>query len=716
MSQTVIVETILSEGQYGGAIFSASTVAGGKKHRFIASAEVMPRAPLLGEVWEIGGTIKKHPQHGPQVEAQTALLMRPSGRLIVQTLARSKKFPGIGEAKARALWDRFGDELYMLLESRDPKHFAELLGDELAQVLVEGWDELAVAADVYHWLDERALPLWLANKIIAIYSSEAVAKMIDNPYRLLAFTGWKQADDAARAMGVKADDERRLVGAADATVYRRLDASHTWTETQEFLDELQSLLACDSDTAQEALRSAQETHAVVSSGTGLQGIGPSSMEAYTAKMAHNMIDGGYKSEKLSFRKDLDDTELEAVFNDFNGKEGITLNDAQKSAVTMAATSPLSVLTGGAGVGKTTVLKAIHAATKAAGGFVIQMALAGRAAKRMSEATGEPAMTIQKFFNEVDRGQMILDDEPTLVIDEASMLDLPTLYRIMRHMEPGARLLLVGDPAQLPPIGFGLAFHAFCDGDTIPRVELTEVHRQAASTGIPQVSIDVRNGVVPDLSKYEGKGSGVSFIEAEKGEITNTIMDVVNDFGGVEECQIIGAVKAGPAGTKGINAVFHELLTPGRMERLNYAEGEPVIWTVNDYDLGLLNGSLGTVKRAVGELEIDFDGEMKIIPDDALRSMEHAYAITCHKSQGSQFSRVIVPVFHSKLLDRTLLYTAITRAQFQVVLIGDRKAFDAAVVAAPNPSRRQTGLRAHLQTQNNRRRGNRPFSLPARTGP
>lgn len=697
MSQTVIVETILSEGLHGGAIFSASTLEGGKKHRFVASSEVMPRAPLLGEVWEIGGTIKNHHQYGPQVEAKTALLKRPSGRLIVQTLARSKKFPGIGEAKSKKLWDTFGEDLYQMLEARDPKPFTDLLGDEIAQVLVEGWDELAVAADVYHWLDERALPLYLANKIIAIWGSEAVAKMVDNPYRLLAFTSWKQADAAARAMGIKDDDERRLVGAADATVYRRLDASHTWTQTQEFLDELQSLLGCDSDTAQEALRGAQETHAVVSAGTGLQGIGPSSMEAYAAKMAHNMIGGGYKSEKLSFRKDLDDTELEAVFNDFNAKESITLNDAQKSAVTMAVTSPLSVLTGGAGVGKTTVLKAIHAATKAAGGFVVQMALAGRAAKRMSEATGEPAMTIQNFFNEVDRGQMILDDEPTLIIDEASMLDLPTLYRIMRHMIPGSRLLLVGDPAQLPPIGFGLAFHAFCEGNVIPRVELTEVHRQAASTGIPQVSIDVRHGIVPELWDYEGKGPGVSFIDAKKDEIVNCIMDVVNDLGGMEECQIVGAVKAGPAGTKGINSVFHKLLTPGRSERLGYAEGEPVIWTVNDYDLGLLNGSLGTVKRAVGELEIEFDGEMKIIPDDALRDMEHAYAITCHKAQGSQFKRVIVPVFHSKLLDRTLLYTAITRAQFQVVLIGDRKAFEAAVVAEPNPSRRQTGLQAHLQS-------------------
>ena len=222
-------------------------------------------------------------------------------------------------------------------------------------------------------------------------------------------------------------------------------------------------------------------------------------------------------------------------------------------------------------------------------------------------------------------------------------------------------------------------------------------RAAAETGIPQASQAIRSGIVPDLAAYSGLGVGVSFIDAADAEIADTVLEIVNDLGGIAESQIIGAVKRGPAGTQTINAMFHELLEDGRPSNGTFREGEPVIQLVNDYDLGVMNGSLGVVVSAVDPevLVIDFDGENVVVPFQGWDDIDYAYGITCHKAQGSQFRRVVVPILPSRLLDRTLLYTAVTRAREQVVLVGDRRAFEEAILAPPNPSRRKTAMAHHL---------------------
>jgi exodeoxyribonuclease V alpha subunit len=195
-------------------------------------------------------------------------------------------------------------------------------------------------------------------------------------------------------------------------------------------------------------------------------------------------------------------------------------------VFLSLSSPLSLICGGAGVGKTTVLHAIFEAAKPLGVQIYMMALSGRAARRMSEATGHPAMTITAFLKAIDNGMIDLDCEPTLAIDESSMVDLATMYRILNRIKPGCKLLMIGDPGQLPPIGFGIVFHCFCETEDIPQVELTEIHRQAAETGIPLVSQAVRNGLTPNLFKYEGKGLGISFVECQKEKIADTVLDIV----------------------------------------------------------------------------------------------------------------------------------------------------------------------------------------------
>ena len=314
----------------------------------------------------------------------------------------------------------------------------------------------------------------------------------------------------------------------------------------------------------------------------------------------------------------------------------------------------------------------------------------------SEQEKMTVASIAEKIAAVDAEKIPLDTEPTIAIDESSMLDLPTTYRILRRLQPGCRLLLLGDLGQLPPIGFGLVFHAAVRESAIPQVELTEIMRQAASTGIPQTSREIREGRVPRLDDYQGLGHGVTFIDCHEDAIADTILDVVNDLGGVDKSKVVGATKNGPAGVKTINHAFQQLLSLGKPRLHGFAVGEPVIWLRNDYDLNLLNGSLGTVVCADQELVVDWDEEgEKVMNPALLGDMDLAYAITTHKAQGSQFPRVVIPVYRSKILDRNLLYTAVTRAQSQVVLVGDREAYEMAIRNPPNPSRRQTAMGTHL---------------------
>jgi exodeoxyribonuclease V alpha subunit len=207
---------------------------------------------------------------------------------------------------------------------------------------------------------------------------------------------------------------------------------------------------------------------------------------------------------------------------------------------------------------------------------------------------------------------------------------------------------------------------------------------------------LRHGEVPLLGEFEGSVPGVTFIDAQAEDVAAQLVAIVGELGGFGDTQIVGAAKRGPNGVHTINQVFHQLLTPGRPSYMGFSPGEPAIWLVNDWAEGLLNGSLGVVRDGDDDaLNIDFDDQLHLIGRSRIEDLALAYAITTHKAQGSQFRRVVIPITQSRLLDRTLLYTAMTRAQEQVVFVGDRAAFEAAIVAPPHVSRRDVGLNSHL---------------------
>lgn len=691
----------------GGAIFSGKDESG-TTHRCIAGDATIPRSPAEGEIWTVTGHLETHPEYGRQIRVTGGCPERPTGRLIINYLVNNPAFKGtgIGQKKAARLWREFGEELYTILSKADVTRLTRVLTEETARKLAGAWERTQkdVAPEVFQFLTRYNFDVRLANRVRRVWPVDPVKKIQENPYRMLAFAEWKRVDAVATALGVSGDDPRRQVAAVEASLYRRLDAKHTVTPHELALERtLTTLGTRDRSVAEAALKRAMDQHAIITHAKGYQPLGAAVMERVIAERFQLMLNS-VSSQPNLFSTSIDSIIAESLLT-FRTHHGISLNVEQEAAVELALKKPLCVLTGGAGVGKTTVLKVVHDTCERIGRPVIQMALSGRAARRMYEATGREALTIAKFLRTTPVTGATQHGDPLIIIDESSMLDLPLAYSIVRALPARANIMLVGDPYQLPPIGFGLVFHVLAESPNVPKVELVHVHRQSESSGIPQVAHHVRHGSVPELSLYTGAGAGVNFINAREHEIVGMLAEIKSSLDEHGETQVLGVTKRGPSGVNEINSVFHQHYSAGRkkVDGWAFAEGDPVIYLVNDYHKELWNGSLGrvlAVERRAGNGETGrgsqvmtcaFDGEIHELQEIDFKDVGLSYAITVHKAQGSQFKRVIIPVVKSHLLDRTLVYTALTRGVIQVVFVGDREAFDEAVRLRPKSHDRMVGF-------------------------
>lgn len=710
VSVTVAVAYVFP-GLSGGAVFFGKD-AEGESYHFVADYSTISGAPEDGEIWTVEGMWERHPRHGLQVRVKSALRVKPSGVFIIHYLTHNKAFRGIGIGirKAQRLWEEFGEELYKLLSVGDVRQLSTVITPSAAVKLVEVWNKNAEEGEILQLLADCGLDLRLANKVRSVWGREAVEKVRGNPYRMLAFASWNKVDRAARSLGIMRNDPRRQVAAVEGYLYRRLDAKHTVTPHENAVRGISfNIGTCDSAEAQAAIERALSEHAITEHDGGYQPFGASFMERFVAERFRSMINGSTSKQGSLFSGGLESVVADAT-RKFEEENGIKLNAEQAAGVKVAVDMPLSVLTGGAGVGKTTVLKVIHEVCERTGIIIRQMALSGRAAQRMREATGREATTIAKFLSEANQGKIECLSELLVIIDECSMLDLSLLYSIVRVLPPHTRLLLVGDPYQLPPIGFGLIFHVLARSPNVPNVELLEVHRQAESTGIPQVAYSIRHGLVPRLPSFGGAAPGVYFVEANGAAIPEQLLQVIEELHGCENMQILGVTKRGSSGVENINSMLHNIHLmsanppPKKLAGWDFAEGDPVIYLANDYERELWNGTLGRVEKVRGvtapssgkvpsncSLLCDFDGVKHELTESDLHKLALAYAVTVHKAQGSQFRRIVMPVSRSRLFDRTLVYTALTRGIEQVVFVGERRAFEEAVVAPPSASQRQVGF-------------------------
>lgn len=697
-----------------------------------AAAYVVVRASRLaigearverGQWWSVRGPVveRQVPVNGfimteQQVEAEEAVLARPSGEHVITFLSDNPAFEGIGTVKARRLWDAFGERLYDLLDAGDISTLATVLTPEVAQRLVLAWVALGDTRTL-QWLQAQGFDARLGRKVHAFFGSEARQRIEDDPYRLLSFcAGWKEVDRLAMGQfGVEPDDPRRLQGAVEEACYRLFADGHTAMLSADLMDRVGPLLGKPPagvrwrDQLSLAISAGLGNGSFVKGHHGLQPLGAMVMERQIAQAVHDRL--ARTSAPL-----LPPDAVDQLIADVHATDGVELNDEQRAAIHAAARHDFLCVTGGAGVGKTTVLKAMYQLYDQVGIRVVQVALAGRAAKRMQEATGRSAATIAAFLKGYEEGQ--LDGATVLVVDEASMVDVISMSRICGVLPGHVRLVLVGDPHQLMPVGPGLVLHALSGVAGIPGVELKTVKRYGGA--IAAAATDIRAGRWPSLSDDET--AAVAFLPCAPEFIGETVVELLALDRG--NSQVLGAVRNGPAGTKTLNALCQERFTAGAVEvkcwnaefdceeRVGLRLGDTVLCTRNMWSLGLQNGSLGAVVEvedtprvlhddggeevglALAWVEWD-DGERRPLTADMLEDIELGYAVTVHKAQGSQWRRVIVPVTNSKLLDRTLLYTALTRAQSQVLLVGDVAAARAATLALPRAALRNVALDLHI---------------------
>jgi len=716
------IEKLIAEHDWGVILSVRAVEPPGEKLQVKALTKLLLGRPAVGETWYFEGEYLQSPRYGRQLVAQSGYRKTPTGKLICRYLAEHA--PGVGLERATRLWNKWSVHLATLIsdENNIPEIAKVLAPDRpnlavrLAAAVVRVWKDSAAESSLVDWLMQRGVEdLKIARRVARILGDSAIEALSSNPYILVPLVAsWKKLDELARRVmqetGTQAPrtDVRRLVGAVDAVVKDALADGHTVLGPDRLRRGVAKLLESSeaSNMVDAAIAAGERNGAILPVSSGWRAPGAALLEDNVAAKLRRMLEPSYPNP---LRMPL--PERLARLLDRTTDASRPLHEEQRLAVLKVMGHAVACLQGGAGVGKTYTLKIVCDLHENLGGRVLLGALAGKAALRLARSTGRQAFTLARIIAQLAERESIesalrdpgldtpaaarlserlkslikIEDRTLVLLDEASMIDLPTLHALLRYMPEGARVLLTGDAAQLPPIGFGLVYHALVSDSHIT-ANLTVIHRQSSESGIPAVSAAIRERRMPAFSDYQGVADGVSFVPCEPGLIGDTVERVVLQLGGYSNgVLVVSPTKRGQGGVDALNARLHERLRPQGapahdikgFNAQHYTVGDPVMWLRNDYSRGLFNGLIGQVKsvpESPGErwLEVHFDGESspRTLQLEDLMDLTLAHAITCHKLQGSQAARVVVPIYESRVLDPSWVYTAITRAERQVILVGD----------------------------------------------
>ncbi len=715
----------------GGIIFSGRAIDddgeiidGKKLYVLKAAYNVIDHGLVeIGQWWRVSGEVTEHERVVDnykflelEVEASLAVLIRPSGEHVITLIAESPAFRGVGHVKARKLWERFGVRLYDILDARDAATLESVLSPEIARQTIAAWSQFDNSKTL-QWIHTRGFPTELGAKLIEFFGPETAKSVEEDPYRLLSFCArWQEVDSlATEHFGLACDDQRRLKGAIEESLYRVFAAGHTATTIDGLDNYLSPLLGLQFNPR----RSRQLVSAAINQGLELASfvVGPTGMIHLIGPLVMEMT----IARAVASRVADDDAALmsrqkvDVLITEHESSLSYPLTSEQRSAVQLAAEYRFALLVGGAGVGKTTVLQTLYRIYDASGVAVHQMALAGRAVRRMEEVTGRSGSTIAGFLCKI--ASIDLSRPAVVVIDEASMLDVITMSRLCESLPSHVRILLTGDSSQLMPVGPGLVLHTLVDFPGIPVANLTAVKRHGGL--IAQAAQDVRAGRWPDFA--EDTNVSIAFLPCEQSAIIDLVVRLYDLA--PSETQVLCAKRSGVDGVKSINEALQfrytksgEALTVwnddfNQQQATGFYLNDLIICSRNCWDLGIQNGSLGRLisvgkmprtslesdapGNVFGQIEWD-DGVTRPLFETMLDDLQLGYAITIHKAQGSQWPTVIIPLTASRILDRTLIYTAMTRAQSKVILVGDPIAAKAAVEAMPKSHHRTTGLQIWLQ--------------------
>ena len=694
----------------------------------------MPLAGV-GERVELTGQWTEHKTYGHQFRAETCKTLAPATLTALKNYLASGLIKGVGESTAQAIVQTFGMETLDVLE-KEPARLAEVpgIGQIRAQTIGASYGAQLGLRDIMLGLQKYGVTIGQAMKLYKIYGELCLAKIEENPYRLIDDVegiGFKTADAIARNGGVEPDAPYRLRAGLKYTLQWARQEGHTYLPREKLVEVAAGLLQAEIAPVERTLTE------LLLEGQLIQEQLPGEDGIFLPGMFRTEQDCALRLLRLQGQSALDNPFFrpKAQIAWLEQQLDITLAPAQRQAVELALKAGALVITGGPGTGKTTILRFVITLLEEMGTEYALCAPTGRAAKRMGEATGRDASTIHRLLEySYGEGGFGRNAENTLladvvIVDEMSMVDVPLMAALLRALAPGTRLIMVGDSDQLPSVGPGNVLRDMVDSGQIPVVRLTEIFRQSGRSAIVTNAHRINEGQMPILEGLEDFG----FEPMEEQEAVIRRLIALNSgkaakLGAQEplqDIQVLAPMKKGPLGVYNLNKRLQEALNPPAHKKKErkygdvvFREGDKVMQIKNDYRLawtrslphqppemgeGVYNGDLGTIMSIDlydQTLEVLFDdGRSAVYSFSMLEELELAYCISIHKSQGSEFPIVLLPLLGGPpmLLNRNLLYTAVTRARHMVCILG-RQSCIQQMVRNNQVKRRYSGLARFLCRQ------------------
>jgi exodeoxyribonuclease V alpha subunit len=645
--------------------------------------------------------------HGQQFKARFMRTSAPSSVEGIEKYLASGMIRGIGPVYAKKMVKAFGEKVFDIIES-DADRLREVagIGPVRAKRIVGAWAEQKVVREIMVFLHSHGVGTARAVRIYKTYGADAMQVMTENPYRLardIRGIGFKTADAIAIRLGIEKTAMIRVRAGISYALAEAMGQGHCGLPNDELVPLAVELLEVEGDLVQTALSLELDERTVIADTVGETAcvfLG----SLYRAEQAIAERLGQLIAGKLPWPYIDPDKALPWI----ERKTGLVLAASQVAAIRQALVSKVLVITGGPGVGKTTIVNSILRILAAKGANLLLCAPTGRAAKRMKEATGFDAKTIHRLL-EMDpkaggfkRGLESPLECDLLVVDETSMIDVMLMQALIRAVPDNAALLIVGDIDQLPSIGPGQILADIIASEAVPVVRLTEVFRQAAKSRIISSAHRINHGLIPDLSKPD-TDSDFYFVPADDPdsavlrivELVKTRIPQRFGLDPIRDIQVLCPMNRGGVGARSLNIELQSALNPAgerKVERFgwSFAAGDKVMQIENDYDKEVYNGDIGYIEDVdpdAGELTASFDSRAVTYGFGELDTLVPAYAATIHKSQGSEYPAVVIPMMtqHYTMLQRNLLYTGVTRGKQLVVLVGQKKAV---AIAVHNASGRQ----------------------------
>ena len=667
-----------------------------------------------GEEIKVNGQWRVHPRYGTQFQAESWEKVEPATLDGIERYLGSGLIKGIGPVYAHRLVSAFGLDTLRVL-SEEPERVLEVqgIGKGRAETILRAWEQQKGMRDVMVFLQGHGVGSALALRIYRAFGAETVARVKENPYclaREIHGIGFVLADRIARSMGISGDSPLRVEAGLLHVLGKFSDDGHCFVPLSLVISNTEALLGIEAGAAEGAVKTLARQGEIVLEETAEEGaarVYPRELYHAECRVASAIRD------LLSTPSGLKVKALGSSSLDLFDSSTLMLEEEQREAITQALRHTVLVITGGPGTGKTTLLVSLLAILRRSEISFALAAPTGRAAKRMSEMAAEEAKTIHRLleYNPRERRFLRGEDNPVdadvVVIDEASMVDLPLMDHLLKAVERRSHLILLGDVDQLPSVGPGSVLRNLIDSGAVPVVVLRRIFRQSQQSLIVANAHRILQGRPLVFGDERDRRDFIFLPRESEEEILETIKTLVKDGLGVQgfqgsrdaqlfnpstvqpfdRVQVLTPVHRGLLGTVHLNRELQKLLNPAG-EALERGEtllrrGDKVMQLRNNYDKAVFNGDLGRIvgiEREAEELTVDFDGRAVSYGFDELDELSLAYAISVHKSQGSQYPAVVMPLHqsHYLMLRRNLLYTAITRAERVCVLVGTRSALQQAV--------------------------------------